>query len=197
MESNPDKLFKEIISSGVFNNVDKVKSAYELAKTAHNNQKRKSGEDFILHPLNVASYLNDIGMDDVTVISALLHDVVEDTNIKISTIRKKFGKQVGTIVDGVTKLDKINFSSKEEAQAESIRKMVLAMSQDIRVLILKLADRLHNVNTLEYLPDWKQERIAAETLYVYAPLAHRLGLQQIKHSLENACLLYTSPSPRD
>ena len=141
MESNPDKLFKEIISSGVFNNVDKVKSAYELAKTAHNNQKRKSGEDFILHPLNVASYLNDIGMDDVTVISALLHDVVEDTNIKISTIRKKFGKQVGTIVDGVTKLDKINFSSKEEAQAESIRKMVLAMSQDIRVLILKLADR--------------------------------------------------------
>ena len=186
MESNPDKLFKQIISSGVFTNVDKVKSAYELAKTAHNNQKRKSGEDFIIHPLKVASYLNDIGMDDVTVISALLHDVVEDTNIKISTIRKKFGKQVGTIVDGVTKLDKINFSSKEEAQAESIRKMVLAMSQDIRVLILKLADRLHNVSTLEYLPNWKQERIAAETLYVYAPLAHRLGLQQIKHSLENA-----------
>ena len=182
---NPDDIFIQIINES--DNLDKkiVKEAYKLAKDAHKNQERLSGEPYITHPLYVAKYLSDIGMDHDTVVSAILHDVVEDTSIKLSRIRREFGKDVALIVDGVTKLDKINFSSTEEAQAESIRKMVIAMSKDVRVLILKLADRLHNIETIDSLPSWKQQKIAAETLYVYSPLAHRLGLQSIKHSLED------------
>ena len=124
-------------------------------------------------------------MDLETIVSAILHDLIEDTDITYNDIKKEFGKEIADIVDGVTKLDKINYNSKEEAKADAIRKMVIAMSKDIRVLILKLADRLHNIETIDYLNEWKQEKIAQETLYVYAPLAHRLGLQSIKHTLED------------
>ena len=182
---NPDEIFDNLVDSITHFDTNSLISAYELAKIAHKDQERASGEPYITHPLFVAKYLSEIGMDSETIISAILHDVVEDTDIKLSKIKKEFGKEVALIVDGVTKLDKINFSSTEEAQAESIRKMVIAMSKDIRVLILKLADRLHNIETIDPLPDWKKNKIAAETLYVYSPLAHRLGLQNIKHLLED------------
>ena len=182
---DPDEIFANLVNSISHFDTNSLRSAYELAKNAHKDQKRASGEPYITHPLFVAKYLSEIGMDNETIISALLHDVVEDTDVKLSRIKKEFGKEVALIVDGVTKLDKINFSSTEEAQAESIRKMVIAMSKDIRVLILKLADRLHNIETIDPLPDSKKNKIAAETLYVYSPLAHRLGLQNIKHSLED------------
>ena len=183
--SNPDDIFNEIVDNMKGFDIDVLKSAYAFAKNAHKDQTRASGDPYITHPLFVAKYLSEIGMDNETIVSALLHDVVEDTDIKLSKIKKEFGKEVALIVDGVTKLDKINYSSTEEAQAESIRKMVIAMSKDVRVLILKLADRLHNIQTIEPLPEWKQNKIAAETLYVYSPLAHRLGLQSIKHILED------------
>ena len=182
---NPDEIFDNLVDSITHFDTNSLISAYELAKIAHKDQQRASGEPYITHPLFVAKYLSEIGMDSETIISAILHDVVEDSDIKLSKIKKEFGKEVALIVDGVTKLDKINFSSTEEAQAESIRKMVIAMSKDIRVLILKLADRLHNIETIDPLPDWKKNKIAAETLYVYSPLAHRLGLQNIKHLLED------------
>ena len=180
-----DTLFNQLLKYVDDFDKDVIKDAYILAKTAHDGQLRKSGEPYITHPLHVAIYLAEIGMDQETIVSAILHDVIEDTPTKLTTIKKKFGKEVGLIVDGVTKLDKINFSTNEEAQAESIRKMVIAMSKDVRVLILKLADRLHNIETIESLPDWKQQNIASETLYVYSPLAHRLGLQNVKHQLED------------
>ena len=165
--------------------LETIKSAYVMASNGHSGQKRKSGEPYIIHPLSVAIYLSNLSMDIETVTAALLHDLIEDTDITYGDIKKSFGSDVANIVDGVTKLDRIRYNTKEEAKASAIRKMVIAMSKDIRVLILKLADRLHNIETLQYLNDWKQEKIANETLYVYAPLAHRLGLQNIKHTLED------------
>jgi guanosine-3',5'-bis(diphosphate) 3'-pyrophosphohydrolase len=165
--------------------LETIKSAYDMASSGHSGQKRKSGEPYIIHPLSVAIYLSNLSMDIETVTAALLHDLIEDTDITYGDIKKSFGSDVANIVDGVTKLDRIRYNTKEEAKAGAIRKMVIAMSKDIRVLILKLADRLHNIETLQYLNDWKQEKIANETLYVYAPLAHRLGLQNIKHTLED------------
>lgn len=162
-----------------------INEAFIFANEGHKNQKRKSGEPYITHPLQVAIYLSEINLDVETIIAALLHDLIEDTEITYEDIKNKFGKEVADIVDGVTKLDKIKYNTTEEAKADAIRKMVIAMSKDIRVLILKLADRLHNIKTIEYHNDWKQEKIASETLYVYAPLAHRLGLQSIKHELED------------
>ena len=188
-----DEIFDQIVSTTDVFDQNKLKDAYSLAKKAHEGQFRKSGEQYITHPLSVAKYLAEIGMDEETIISAILHDVIEDTDTELSTIKKKFGKQVALIVDGVTKLDKINFSTNEEAQAESIRKMVIAMSKDVRVLILKLADRLHNIQTIEALPDWKQQNVASETLYVYSPLAHRLGLQSVKHQLEDVAFSLLFP----
>ena len=162
-----------------------INEGFIFANEGHKNQKRKSGEPYITHPLQVAIYLSEINLDVETIIAALLHDLIEDTEITYEDIKTKFGKEVADIVDGVTKLDKIKYNTTEEAKADAIRKMVIAMSKDIRVLILKLADRLHNIKTIEYHNDWKQEKIASETLYVYAPLAHRLGLQSIKHELED------------
>ena len=189
MVKNPDilsadELFNDL-SSKFIEDKDLLKKAYNFASDGHMNQKRASGEPYITHPLQVALYLSDLSMDLETIIAAILHDLIEDTDITYKNIKKEFGSDVANIVDGVTKLDRIQYNSNEEAKAEAIRKMVIAMSKDIRVLILKLADRLHNIQTIEYLADHKQERIASETLYVYAPLAHRLGLQNIKHILED------------
>ena len=189
MVKNPDilsadELFNDL-SSKFIDDKDLLEKAYNFASDGHINQKRASGEPYITHPLQVALYLSDLSMDLETIIAAILHDLIEDTDITYKNIKKEFGSDVANIVDGVTKLDRIQYNSNEEAKAEAIRKMVIAMSKDIRVLILKLADRLHNIQTIEYLADHKQERIASETLYVYAPLAHRLGLQNIKHILED------------
>ena len=164
---------------------EEINTAFLYAKKGHQGQKRKSGEDYITHPLHVAIYLAELNFDIETIKAALLHDLVEDTEITYQDIKKTFGKEVADLVDGVTKLDKIRYNSREEAKADAIRKMVIAMSKDIRVLILKLADRLHNIETIEFHKKWTQEKIANETLYVYAPLAHRLGLQTIKHKLED------------
>ena len=164
---------------------EEINAAFLYAKKGHQGQKRKSGEEYITHPLHVAIYLAELNFDIETIKAALLHDLVEDTDITYQDIKKTFGKEVADLVDGVTKLDKIKYNSREEAKADAIRKMVIAMSKDIRVLILKLADRLHNIETIEFHKKWTQEKIANETLYVYAPLAHRLGLQTIKHKLED------------
>ena len=164
---------------------EEINEAFLYAKKGHQGQKRKSGEEYITHPLHVAIYLAELNFDIETIKAALLHDLVEDTDITYKDIKKTFGKEVADLVDGVTKLDKIKYNSREEAKADAIRKMVIAMSKDIRVLILKLADRLHNIETIEFHKKWTQEKIANETLYVYAPLAHRLGLQTIKHKLED------------
>ncbi len=180
-----NKLYDKLL--GYFNPKDQayINRAFQYAYDGHNGQNRKSGEPYITHPLHVAIYLCELNFDKETIAAALLHDLIEDTEISYEDLKKEFGEEVAEIVDGVTKLDKIKYSTNEEAKADAIRKMVIAMSKDIRVLILKLADRLHNIQTIEYHQDWKQEKIANETLYVYAPLAHRLGFQSIKHVLED------------
>ncbi|HEY5578399.1 MAG TPA: bifunctional (p)ppGpp synthetase/guanosine-3',5'-bis(diphosphate) 3'-pyrophosphohydrolase, partial [Acidimicrobiia bacterium] len=164
---------------------DRIITAYELAQRKHDGQMRKSGEPFISHPVAVAEILADYGLDEATIISALLHDTIEDTDLTLADVEGTFGPEVAGMIDGVTKLERITFSSPEEAQAASIRKMVVAMAQDLRVLLIKLADRLHNLRTIAPLRQEKQERIARESLEVYAPLAHRLGVQEIKHEMED------------
>jgi len=186
---NPTSQTSELLDKLLSNMDNKhhsiINEGFIFANEGHKNQKRRSGEPYITHPLQVAIYLSEINLDIETIIAALLHDLIEDTDITYEDIMSKFGKEIADIVDGVTKLDKIKYNTTEEAKADAIRKMVIAMSKDIRVLILKLADRLHNIKTIEFHNEWKQEKIASETLYVYAPLAHRLGLQSIKHDLED------------
>jgi len=165
--------------------IKKIEKAFLTAKKAHAGQKRKSGENYITHPLDAAIYLADYNLDHETIMAAILHDVVEDTNISLGDLGKKFGKTVAELVDGVSKLDKINFDSKEEADAANIQKMILAMSNDIRVLLIKLADRRHNLSTIKVLSRSKAKRIAKETLEIYAPLALRLGIHNLSKELEN------------
>ena len=171
-----------------------VKHAYDYAKKAHVNQKRASGEEYFIHPCTVAKILVDLGLDAATVAAAFLHDVIEDTPVSEGDIRKEFGEEVLELVVGVTKLDKIQFHSKEEEQAENFRKIFVAMAKDIRVIIIKLADRLHNMRSLNFLSLERQQRMARETLEIYAPLAHRLGISQIKCELEDLCLKYLEPN---
>ncbi len=167
--------------------------AYDFAKKAHANQKRASGEEYFIHPCTVARILADLGLDAATVAAAFLHDVIEDTPVSEGDIKKEFGEEVLELVLGVTKLDKIQFHSKEEEQAENFRKIFVAMAKDIRVIIIKLADRLHNMRSLNFLSIERQQRMARETLEIYAPLAHRLGISQIKCELEDLCLKYLEP----
>ncbi|HEY3208756.1 MAG TPA: bifunctional (p)ppGpp synthetase/guanosine-3',5'-bis(diphosphate) 3'-pyrophosphohydrolase [Actinomycetota bacterium] len=162
-----------------------IQRVHAFADEAHHGQKRLSGEDFIEHPVAVAAIVADLGMDLTTIQAALLHDVVEDTTLTIEDVRREFGDQVATMVDGLTKLDAIKFRSREQEQAENVRKMIVAMAQDIRILLIKLADRLHNMRTLDVFSRQKQEQKATETLEIYAPLAHKLGVHRIKWELED------------
>ncbi len=173
--------------------VEKISQAYDYADNAHQGQKRASGEEYILHPVEVAIILCNIGLDTDSIVGALLHDVVEDTPHTADEIKKLFGQEVALLVDGVTKLGKIPYTSKEEEQIENLRKMFLATARDARVIIIKLADRLHNMRTLEYVDDEKRRRKSHETMEVYAPLAHRLGMQRIKIELEDLALKYLDP----
>ena len=164
--------------------------AYEYAKTAHINQKRASGEPYFIHPCSVAEILIDLGLDEATIAAALLHDVIEDTPVTEEDVKREFGEEVLALVAGVTKLEKIVFKSQEDAEAENFRKIFVAMAKDIRVIIIKLADRLHNMRSLNFLSHERQQRMANETLEIYAPLAGRLGISQIKCELEDLCLKY-------
>ena len=167
--------------------------AHVFAKKAHENQKRASGEDYFIHPCFVAGILMDLGLDYATVSAAFLHDVIEDTPVSEGDIKKEFGEEILELVLGVTKLEKIEFTSKEEEQAENFRKIFVAMAKDIRVIIIKLADRLHNMRSLNFLSVERQQRMARETLEVYAPLAGRLGISRVKCELEDLCLKYLEP----
>jgi GTP pyrophosphokinase len=184
-----EKILKQYSSE----EAEKIRQAHAIASEAHEGQMRESGEPYITHPENVALILANMDMDYEAVCAALLHDVVEDTAITQEEITERFGSGISEIVRGVTKLNKIQFASKEEAQAENLRKMFLAMSHDIRVILVKLADRLHNMQTLSSCEESKQRRIAKETLDIYAPLANRLGIYQVKWRLEDLCLKYLEP----
>jgi GTP pyrophosphokinase len=172
---------------------DLIERAFEVARVAHAEQVRRSGDPYIAHPLGVAMILAGLGLDDVTLAGALLHDAVEDTVITSADIRSSFGSDVAEIVDGVTKLDRLQFDSREEQQSATLRKMLVAMAKDIRVLLIKLADRLHNMRTIASLPEAKQLRIAQETLDIYAPLAHRLGIADVKWQLEDLAFAVLHP----
>jgi guanosine-3',5'-bis(diphosphate) 3'-pyrophosphohydrolase len=180
-----DSLLRKVRAYNPKADVREVQRAFELAEQSHEGQVRKSGEAFINHPLGVAHILADLGMDTTTLEAALLHDVVEDTDLTLDDVGGEFGDEVAAIVDGLTKLDQIEYRSREQEQAENVRKMIVAMARDIRVLIIKLADRLHNMRTLDSMPPAKQEAKAVETLEIYSPLAHRLGIFQIKWELED------------
>ena len=165
--------------------LEQVKKAYFFAENAHSGQYRVSGDPYVSHPLAVAEILSNLKMDQDCLSAAMLHDVIEDSGIPKTFLKKEFNKEVANLVDGVSKLDKVELSSKKDLQAESFQKMVLAMSEDIRVIVVKLADRLHNMRTLKYLTKEKRERIASETLEIYAPIANRLGMHQIYRELED------------
>ncbi|MSO78671.1 MAG: bifunctional (p)ppGpp synthetase/guanosine-3',5'-bis(diphosphate) 3'-pyrophosphohydrolase [Acidimicrobiia bacterium] len=171
----------------------RIEEAFEVARVAHAEQVRRSGEPYIAHPLGVAMILADLGLDDVTIAGALLHDAIEDTAITLEDLEQQFGPEIAAIVNGVTKLDRLHFDSKEAQQAATLRKMLVAMASDIRVLLIKLADRLHNMRTIASLPEAKQRRIAQETLDVYAPLAHRLGIADVKWQLEDLAFAVLHP----
>ena len=188
-----EQLKQDMIDSGRPYDFDLVDRAYALAEAAHNGQRRRSGEPYICHPLNVARILVELGMDSESIAAALMHDVAEDTVVTIDEIRQKFGAQVALLVDGVTKLTQIKFSNVEDRQAENLRKMLLAMSQDVRVMIIKLCDRLHNMRTGDAWPEQKRRDKALETMEVYAPIAHRLGISNIKEELEDRSLRYLDP----
>ncbi|QGG95157.1 RelA/SpoT family protein [Actinomarinicola tropica] len=167
------------------NQIATITRAFEIARDAHVGQTRMSGEPYITHPLAVARIVAELGLDETTIAAALLHDAVEDTGLELADVERELGADVAAIVDGVTKLDRLKFDSKEAQQAATMRKMLIAMAKDLRVLIIKLSDRLHNMRTIAAMPSWKQARTAQETIDIYAPLAHRLGMQELKQQLED------------
>ena len=172
---------------------DLIKRAYDLSRQKHEGQKRLSGEPFFIHPFSVACITAELGMDSESIAATLLHDAVEDTDLTLDDVRREFGDTIAMLVDGVTKLGKINYVSKEELQAENVRKMLIAMSEDIRVIIIKLCDRLHNMRTIDAQSEQKQLEKSKETLEIYAPIAHRLGIRAVKEELEDLAIKHLDP----
>ncbi|MFB3049695.1 MAG: bifunctional (p)ppGpp synthetase/guanosine-3',5'-bis(diphosphate) 3'-pyrophosphohydrolase, partial [Acidimicrobiia bacterium] len=197
---DPDALFEQLVSSLHTRHPEAdeelIRRAYAVAKQAHAGQFRQTGDPYISHPIAVAQILADYALDPPTIAAALMHDVVEDTSVTLEDLDADFGSEIAMLIDGVTKLDRIKTSTWEERQAGTIRKMAVAMAKDIRVLLIKLADRIHNMRTVAPLPEEKRRRVAAETLDVYAPLAHRLGVQEIKHELEERSFAELHPKRR-
>ena len=188
-----NSLYSCMIEYGGNYDFDLVKRAFERCVTAHEGQKRLSNEDYYIHPLNVAKIIISLGLDSQSIAAALLHDVVEDTDATVEDMKQEFGAEVALLVDGVTRINKLNFSTKEQEQAESLRKMLIAMGQDIRVIIIKLADRLHNMRTIDAMPAQKQRDKSVETLEIYAPIAHRLGIRPVKEELEDLAIKHLDP----
>jgi GTP diphosphokinase / guanosine-3',5'-bis(diphosphate) 3'-diphosphatase len=182
MEASADRL-----------DVEKIREAYDLAVEAHGGQTRASGEDYVTHRVEVATLLAQLRLDSNSIIAGLIHDTVEDTDISLKDLESRFGAEVATIVDGVTKLGKVKFSSATEQQVENYRKMLLSMAQDARVILVKLPDRVHNMRTLEHLAENKRRRIALETREIYAPLAHRLGIAAVRWELEDLVFKFLEP----
>jgi GTP diphosphokinase / guanosine-3',5'-bis(diphosphate) 3'-diphosphatase len=187
------KLIEKIDNNCINVNKELIVKAYGFAEEAHKEQKRESGEPYVIHPLEVACILADMGMDTSTIAAGLLHDVIEDTQYSYEYIEKEFNSEIADLVEGVTKLGKIQYKTKEEQQADNVRKMLLAMTKDIRVILIKLADRLHNMRTLKYRSNDKQKQTSKETFDIYAPLAHRLGMSKIKWELEDLAFRYSNP----
>lgn len=196
-KKSADGLFEDLISAVRETmdkeDIDQIRKAYAIAHEAHDGQFRRSGEPYIIHPVQVATILYNLGMDSESMIAALLHDVVEDTELTKEDVKKDFGEDVAELVEGVTKLGKVPLFTKEEQQAENVRKMLMAMSQDIRVIIIKLADRIHNMRTLAFMKPHKRREKAQETLEIYAPIAHRLGIRGVKEELEDLAISYLDP----
>lgn len=188
------QLKNRIDEAGMTVDHGRIRSAFELAAGSHLGQKRKDGSPYITHPIAAAIIVVDMGLDEDSIVSALLHDVVEDTSVSCEEVSRLFGRSVADIVDGVTKLTRVNFSNKEDEQMENMRKMLMAMSRDIRVILIKLADRLHNMRTMEYQSPEKQRSKSMETMQIYAPIAHRLGMQAVKWELEDLSLKYLDPA---
>ena len=186
-------LVNKISISGRTYDVEKITSAYEFADKAHAGQKRSSGEPYITHPLAVADILLDLGMDTDTICAALLHDVVEDTDATSEQVSQLYGEEVANMVEGVTKLTKTEIHNEEQRKEETIRKILVAMSGDVRIMIIKLADRLHNMRTLGFRPPHKQQSTAYETMSVYVPIANRLGIDKLKGELEDLAFYYLDP----
>src|SRR5215831_17833543 len=186
-------LMKKMQANRPADDLEIVKKAYDYSMKNHAGQSRASGEPYLVHPLEVALVLSEMKMDSIAVAAGLLHDSVEDTSVTVTDIQHEFGEQVAHIVEGVTKISKIDFATREEQQAENLRKMMLAMVDDIRVVLIKLADRLHNMRTLEHLQPERQHKIAEETLEIYAPIAHRLGMGKIRGELEDLAFHYLDP----
>ena len=187
------ELIEKIKTYHPSNDFSMVEKAYQLANNAHKDQKRKSGEPYIIHPLKVAYILAELELDMESIVAGILHDVIEDTEYSYEDISNMFSEEIAALVDGVTKLGKLSYTTKEEVQAENYRKMFLAMAKDIRVILIKLADRLHNMRTLNYMKPEKQKEKAQETLDIYAPLAHRLGISKIRSEMEDLCFKYLDP----
>lgn len=195
---DPDEMFAslraKIINSGMDMDMGRIEAAYNMAKLAHTGQLRKDGSPYVTHCVAAADIASDMGLDEDSIVAALLHDVIEDTNLTHADIAKQFGEPVADIVEGVTKLTRVQYTSKEDEQMENLRKMLMAMAKDIRVILIKIADRLHNMRTMAYQTEEKQRRKSLETMEIYAPIAHRLGMQRAKWELEDLALMYLDPT---
>jgi GTP pyrophosphokinase len=192
--SDADLLIEELSTYLKPKDIERIRVAIEFSRTAHQGQTRQSGDPYVTHPIAVARVLTPLHIDTQAIIAALLHDVVEDTDVTSEQVAEKFGKPVAALVDGLSKLDRIQFETREDAQAENFRKMLLAMARDVRVILIKLADRLHNMRTLESMAPDKRERIARETMEIYAPIANRLGLNDIHHELQDLSFKHLHPN---
>ena len=193
LNSKCQQLLAKVAENRPKDDLEIIRKAYEFSLKHHDGQTRASGEPYLIHPLAVALVLADMKLDSTAIAAGLLHDAIEDTPVTHEDICQGFGEHVAHIVEGVTKIDKIDFASREERQAENVRKMVLAMVDDIRVVLIKLADRLHNMRTLQHLPLERRQAVARETLEIYAPIAHRLGMGKVRGELEDLAFRYVDP----